>query len=237
VAGLVRLLRAPDARPFRALGVTYLLLAGCYLLAGGKAYYLAGAYPVLLAAGGIATDGWLRRDTGRTRARRLAAALAFAALTGAVVGLAVLPARWLGPVLLVNPDAGETVGWPALTRDVARAWAELPAAERSHAVVLAGNYGEAGAIQRFGPQFGLPVPYSGHNAYADWAVPPDGATTAVVIGYSERRLSRLFARCTVAGHVDNGQGLDNGEQGGPIWICRDPRRPWSVAWPDIRHLG
>src|SRR5262249_48129848 len=104
VAGLVRLSRAPDARPFRAFGVAYLLLAACYLLAGGKAYYLAGAYPVLLAAGGIATDGWLRRGTGRARARWLAAALAFSAVAGAAVGLAVLPARWLGPVLTVNPD-------------------------------------------------------------------------------------------------------------------------------------
>ena len=237
VAGLVRLLRAPDARPFRAFGVAYLLLAACYLLAGGKAYYLAGAYPVLLAAGGIATDGWLRRGTGPARARGLTAALTIAAVTGAAIGLAVLPARWLGPVLLVNPDAGETVGWPALTREVAHAWAGLPAAERGNAVILAGNYGEAGAIQRFGPRYGLPVPYSGHNAYADWAVPPDSATTAVVIGYSDWRLSRLFARCTVAGQVDNGQGLANDEQGNPIWVCRDPRRPWSVAWPDLRHLG
>jgi 4-amino-4-deoxy-L-arabinose transferase-like glycosyltransferase len=238
VAGLVRLLRTPQARPFRAFGVAYLLLAACYLLSGGKAYYLAGAYPVLLAAGGLAVDGWLRRGTGRLRVRLLAAAVGFSALVGAVVGLAVLPARWLGPVLVVNPDAGETVGWPALTRDVAQVWAGLDAAEQARAVILAANYGEAGAIQRYGPRYGLPVPYSGHNAYAEWAVPPDSATTAVVIGYSDsRRLGRLFARCTLAGRVDNTQGVDNDEQGGPIWVCRQPLRPWSLAWADVRHLG
>jgi hypothetical protein len=41
---------------------------------------------------------------------------------------------------------------------------------------------------------------------------------------------------TLAGRVDNGVGLDNEEQGGPIWVCRGMRVPWSRAWPGLRHL-
>jgi 4-amino-4-deoxy-L-arabinose transferase-like glycosyltransferase len=238
VAGLVRLFRGTEGRPFRAFGVMYLVLAAGYLATGGKAYYLAGAYPVLLASGAIAVDGWLRRGAGRLRATLLAVAIGLSAVVGAVVGLSVLPASRLGPVLAVNPDAGEMVGWPELTAAVAAAWYGLPESDRARAVVLTANYGEAGALQRYGPQRGLPRPYSGHNGFADWGVPPDPATVAVVLGYRPQRLvGSVFARCEQVGRVDNGQGVDNEEQGGPVLVCRDPLRPWSSMWPDLRHLG
>lgn len=237
VAGLLRLLRSPAARPFRAFGLAYLLLAAVYLVSGGKAYYLAGAYPVLLAAGGIATDGWLRRGAGRFRAALLATAIGLSAVTAAVVGLALLPVRQLGPVLAVNPDAGEMVGWPAFTGTVAAVWQGLPAADRDHAVIFTGNYGEAGALLRYGPDHGLPAPYSGHNGFADWAVPPDSATVAVVVGLDRARLAAFFGRCDSPGVIDNGLGLDNDEQGAQVYVCRDPRRPWSAMWPQLRHLG
>jgi hypothetical protein len=192
---------------------------------------------VLLAAGAVAADGWLDRAAGRARATLLAVAIGLSAVVGAVVGLAVLPASRLGPVLAVNPDAGEMVGWPAFTDAVARAWTGLPAAEGDRAVILTGNYGEAGAIVRYGPERGLPAPYSGHNGFAYWGMPPDSATTVVAVGYGRDELDRDFARCTVSGLVDNGLGLDNDEQGGPIVVCRDPRRPWSQLWPELEHLG
>lgn len=237
VAGLVRLLRTPDARPFRAFGLAYLLLAAVYLVSGGKAYYLAGAYPVLLAAGAVGTDHWLRHGAVRRRQILLAVCIGLSAVVGAVVGLAVLPVRNLGPVLAVNPDAGEMVGWPAFTGTVAGAWNGLPAADRARAVILTQNYGEAGAVDRYGPDRGLPPAYSGHNGFGYWAVPPDTATTAVVTGYNRTDVDFYFSRCDAAGVVDNGLGVDNDEQGGTVWVCHDPRRAWSALWPELKHLG
>jgi hypothetical protein len=170
LAGLRRLLRDPDARPYRAFGLGYLLLGAVYLVAGGKAYYLAGMYPVLIAAGGIAVDGWLRRAAERGRGRnlrtRLTVAIGLTAVINALVGLALLPTSALGPVLAVNPDAGEMVGWPRFADAVASAWNLLPPGERGQAVILARNYGEAGALLRYGPERHLPAPYSGHNGFA-----------------------------------------------------------------------
>ena len=135
----------------------------------------------------------------------------------------------------MNGDIAETVGWPRFADTVAGVWASLPAAERERAVVFTGNYGEAGAIDRFGPERGLPRAYSGHNGYAYWDVPPDSATTAVVIGVPEP--TRFFGRCERAATVDNGVGVDNEEQGRTVWVCRDPVRPWSALWPQLRHLS
>jgi Dolichyl-phosphate-mannose-protein mannosyltransferase len=235
IAGLVRLLRSGPGRPFRFLGLTYLLLAAVYLLAGGKAYYLAGMYPALFAAGAIATDGWLRDLPGRIRL--LGAALALSLAVGAVIGLAVLPARALSPVLAVNPDAGEQVAWPRYVDQIAAVWNQLPSSQRATGLVLTQNYGEAGAIDRYGRSRGLPAAYSGHNGFADWAQPFGQAGPVVVVGYADdTERARLFGACQQRATLDNGLGLDTQEQGVPVWVCGQPPRPWSQTWDDVRHL-
>lgn len=238
VAGLVRLLRAPQARPFRFLGVGYLVLAGLFLLTGGKAYYLAGAYPALLASGGIAADGWLAGGARQLRRGLLIAAVALSAVVGAVVGLAVLPPRALGPVLAVNPDAGEQLAWPRFADTVAGVWDGLSPSEQGLAVIVTANYGEAGALERYGPARGLPLPYSGHNGFARWRVPAGAAGPVVVVGYRNPAvLGRFFASCQQRATVDNGLDLDTEEQGMPVWVCGAPVKPWAQLWPELTHLG
>ncbi|HEX6755121.1 MAG TPA: glycosyltransferase family 39 protein [Mycobacteriales bacterium] len=237
VAGLVRLLRSPQVRDFRFLGVAYLLLAGVYLVVGGKAYYLAGAYPALLASGAVAVDGWLSRG-GQARRRLVATAVALTAVVGAVVGLAVLPQRALAPVLAVNPDAGEQVGWPAFTDTVAGVWKGLSSADRDRGLILTANYGEAGAIFRYGPERGLPPAYSGHNGFGLWAVPTGKAGPIVLVGYAnQQRRDALFRNCQQRATIDNGLGLDTEEQGVPVWVCAEPAGSWFEIWPRVRHLG
>lgn len=90
---------------------------------------------------------------------------------GAAIALPVLPVARVEPVVGVNPDVGETIGWPELAATVAEVHRDLPTAERS--VILTRNYGEAGAIDRNGPRLGLPPAYSGHNGYWEWGPPPD----------------------------------------------------------------
>lgn len=231
--GWWRLARAPDLRPWRAFAVAYVLLALVFLLGGGKPYYLAGLYPVLLAAGAAPALAWVRSAAGRTRTLVVALVLS---LAGAVVlMLPVLPERWLAatPVVEVNYDAGETVGWPAFAATVAGVRATVAADER--VAVLTRNYGQAGAVDRFLPD--LAPAHSGHNAYWDWGPPPDGATTVIVVGYGEEELRRWFADVRPAARIDNGVGLDNDEQGTPVWLARDLRAPWAQLWPQLRRLG
>lgn len=100
--------------------------------------------------------------------------------------------------------------------------------------ILTRNYGEAGAIDRFGPPLGLPHAYSGHNAYGDWGPPPNGSAPVITVGYN---LVPHLRGCTVAARIDNHAGVDNDERGAPVMICQGPRRPWSREWPALRHLG
>lgn len=161
------------------------------------------------------------------------------AVISAVVFLPVVPVQHLAatPVVDANYDAGETVGWAAFAGTVAGVHAGLPTEERAGAVVLTRNYGQAGAIDRYRAELGLPPDYSGHNGYAEWGPPPGDARTVIVVGYDRESLQRWFRSVEPAARIDNGVGLANDEQGAPVWICRDRLVPWDQLWPRVRHLG
>jgi hypothetical protein len=235
VAGLVRLWREPR---LRGLALTWPVLALVFLLTGGKPYYLAGLYPLLLAAGAGPAVTWARRS--RARARLLAGAVALSGVVAAFIALPALPPGRLGPVVAMNEDVAEMVGWPALVRSVAEVYDDVPGG----GILLTANYGEAGAIDRFGPALGLPHAYSGHNGYADWGPPRlddatalGGAGAVVTVGLSREELLEWFGSCELAARIDNGVGVDNEEQGAPVHVCRDQLAGWEELWPRIRRLG
>jgi hypothetical protein len=233
--GWWRLARDPGLRTWRAFAVAYVLVAAVFLVTGGKPYYLAGFFPVLLAAGAPAVVGWVQRRATAVRSALVAVALAASLAMSALLMLPLVPADELAqtPIPDIHYDAGETVGWPEFAATVAAVHARVPAAER--VAVLTGNYGEAGAVDRFLPA--LAPAHSGHNSYWTWGPPPDEAGTLIVIGAEEAQLRRWFGEVELAARIDNGLGLDNDEQGEPVWLVRDRREPWSQIWPQLRHIG
>ncbi|HEX6712506.1 MAG TPA: glycosyltransferase family 39 protein [Thermoleophilaceae bacterium] len=237
IKGLLWLVRAPEARRFRWLGFAYVALLVLCVAGGAKEYYAVGFYPALFAAGGITLESWLRRPRAPLAFGGL---VAVSAAVGAVIAFPVIPASSVGdsPVTAINEDALETIGWPRFTDWVAGEWRGLPATARRRGVIVTVNYGEAGAIERFGPSRGLPRAYSGHNSFASFGRPPDGAAPVVVVGdYGMSFLESHFRGCRVVSHFDNGYGVDNEEQGAPLTVCTAPREPWRTLWPKLHHLN
>lgn len=238
VAGLVRLLRTPAARPFRAFGVAYLAMFVLVLAGGGNALYLVDGFPALFAAGAIATGGWLARARSRLRPALVSAAVVLAVVSGALLGLPLIPVDSLreSPTLAVYEEPGETVGWPQLAETVTAAYRALPDQDRARAVVVATNYGEAGALDRYGR---LPV-FSGHNGFYEWGPPPEDNDLAIVVGGDPGVPLQWTNACRELRQIavlDNGYGLANDEQGRPVWLCRGLTAPWSKVWPAVRRLN
>ena len=235
IAGLVSLFRDPALRSARFLGWAWVVLAVVFMATAGKPYYLAGLLPALIGAGALKVDGWLERGRPPTRRAALVGAVALSGVIGGVIALPVLPADRSDPVLAVNEDVGETIGWPELAWTVARVHRALTSPDR--AVILTGNYGQAGAIDRYGSALGLPPAHSGHNAYGDWGPPPAGGAPVIVVGRRAGEMAAHFRDCAPAARIDNRAGVDNEERGAPVVVCSGPRRPWAETWPALRHLG
>lgn len=232
VAGIVQLWRSPDLRWARSVVVAYVGMAGCVLALGGKSYYVLPLLLVLLAAG---TPSVVRAVSGRV----LTAVVVVAAAVNVVAALPVLPPSALGPVDAMNAEQGAQVGWESLTATVAQAWVTIPPDERGSALIYTTNYGEAGAITRHGPAYGLPAAYSAHMSYADWGPPSDALSGPVVVVAHERNraANRYFTECEFVAAIDNGFGLDNGEQGIWVRVCAGPTAPWAELWPALRHTS
>ncbi|WP_182887642.1 glycosyltransferase family 39 protein [Microbispora sp. H10885] len=226
VTGWLRLWRD---RRVRSLALAYPVACALVLLSGGRPDYTGAFLLYLFAAGCVTAAGWRRRTV-------LVVALAANAVVAVVLALPVVPAASLAgtPVAAINEVARESVGMRDLAAQVGQVVGTLPADERAGAVLLAGNYGEAGALRRWAGDFGLPAVYSGHNELWWWGPPPEGTRVAVSVGYPPGRLRTVFADCSVAGTVT---GMPGEEQGVPITVCRDPLRPWRDLWPLARHYS
>jgi hypothetical protein len=225
--GAVALWRTPGRR---WLAVAAALLVVLLLLTGGKPYYVLGLVPALVAAGVPVCRRW----AGERRGRRatLVGLVATNAVIGAFIGLPLLPAA-LAPVDVVY-DHGEQVGWAELADAVASA-----AADSDAELVLAGNYGEAGALDR-AARSGVPLPpvASGHNGYWWWSEPdPDPQRVLAVGWWRDEQLAVWFDRCDPVGTVSNDAGVDNDEAGVPLRACSGPLLPWPQLWQDVRRLG
>jgi 4-amino-4-deoxy-L-arabinose transferase-like glycosyltransferase len=227
VAGFLRLWRMPWAR---SVALAYPVLCVVVLAVGGKSYYALPLLLVLVAAGSEPALAWI------TRHRPVAiTGLVLTVVTSALFTLPVLPASAVDFVIPVNKEQGEQIGWPTMASAVATAWERIPSDQRSSATLFAGNYGEAGALVRYGPSHGLPQVYSSHMSFADWQQPPDTNTGPVLLVESERSLGfeEHFQSCTQVGTVDN--IVSNDEDGAAIVQCAGPTEPWSILWPKLRR--
>lgn len=243
LAGLAWLAFAGVAVRYRVIAWWFLAAFLLFWMARGRGYYLAPAYPMLLAAGAVASEQWLqRRKPAARRVSRIAIgiALAGALLTGALVGLPWAPVNSTGwrIALAAHDNFAEQVGWPAYVAQVATVYRSLPPAERTHTGIYANNYGEAGAIDLYGPGYDLPRAISPVNSFwfRGYGTPPP--TTVIVLGDDAQGMRDTPATCALAARFHNPQHVENEETSHPdIYVCRDLRVPWSRLWPAKPSYG
>jgi Dolichyl-phosphate-mannose-protein mannosyltransferase len=245
LSGLYFLVVPERGLRFRAIAWAYLLLYAAFVILKGKSYYIVPIFPALFAAGGVQLESvsyWGWRQSIRYA---LPAAVLIEGLIAAPMVLPVLPVEtfiryehWLG----AKPVATETrrmnnlpqtyadmFGWPEMAATVAKVYWSLAPADRSQAAIFASNYGEAAAIDFFGPRYRLPNAISGHMSYDLWG--PRGATgkVLIVIAPGGQALRRLFGTVEKAANVGTKYSMP--DEHVAVFVCRDPRMPISQWWP------
>jgi hypothetical protein len=218
---------------FRAAAVTIIAVELFFFLIGGKAYYPAPIYSLAYAAGAV----WFVEVVRWRWIRRLAVAGAVAlTLVLLPIGLPILPAKAMADsgIWKARKDFADMYGWPDLVQQVTTVYHNLPLADRGSVMILASNYGEAGALDFYG--HGLPPVVSAHLTYYYWAPAHMAPSTVIVVGYPRQFLAAFFGDIQQAGTITNSYGLRNEEYGKPIWICRSPFVPLDRAWPRLKAL-
>jgi len=234
IAGFVRLFRDPAWRPVRAIAWAYPVVCVIVLVTGGQMYYTFGLMAFGYAAGCVVVARWARGHAGRWG--WVAAGLAVNVVVASVISLPLIPLGSLpGWIAQTNQTTRDSIGWPTYVRQVADVYRSLPADDRVDAVLFTGNYGEAGSLDRYGAQYGLPSVYSGQNELHRFGPPPDSATVAIEVSEGRPDLARYFDSCVRAGRLDNGVGVDNEEQDAAITVCRGRHGSWRDFWPDLQH--
>jgi len=240
IGGLVAFLR--NSR-YRMLAWMYLIPLAMFIFAQGRGYYMAAAYPMLLAMGAVAGERWIASLPRRGRRSIEIIFFTGLAVCGAYVCALILPLQSKGPLrefaLQRNDDLREEFGWEEVVKTVACIRDSLPPEQQTDYGVLVGNYGEQGAIEMLGTPYHLPTPISLTNSawLRDYPVQPP--TTLIVVGVSREDAQKIFAGCRLAGHNGNIEGVRNEEsQYHPdIFVCGAPRLPWPEFWKKYQSFG
>lgn len=243
LSGLYFVFFGDSGRRWRILGWMAVVPFVIFVFANGRGYYAAPLYPMLLAAGSVQWQHWLDRHSPRMRRAGWAVGVALL-LCGMVVLRICLPlaavnsSHW-ALINGFNPDFREEFGWPELARENARIWQILTAQEREHAVIFAGNYGEAGALELYGPQYGLPPVISTINSF--WLRGPGDVVPQVMIvnGSSRKFWGNVCDSLELAGHTGNDAHIANeeSEDHPDIFVCRGLRKPLDELWPKLPDFG
>ncbi|HXO45617.1 MAG TPA: glycosyltransferase family 39 protein [Candidatus Cybelea sp.] len=252
-AGLAWCFWARAGKPFRFLGWAYLIVMAIFISLGGKSYYALPVYPILIAAGGVAIERLLEPTGLRFMRVALPVLLIIGGLIALPFGVPLLPVGTFVRYSELVPAASavkterdavdaplpqlysDMFGWDTLATTVAQVYQGLPEADRADCGILGGNYGEAAAIDHYGPALGLPKALSGHNSYFYWG--PRGYSGACMIIFGERSgdFIKLFGDVHLAATSTSPYAMPN-EQSVAVYVCRKPIAPLGILWPRFKMI-
>jgi hypothetical protein len=243
IAGLYFLFFKPEGKRYRLIGWMYVIPLVLLLIARGRPYYLAPAYPMLLAVGAVWGERWLETLSPKAADTIRGVVRTSLVISGIVVAALVLPlapagSRWWRIADASNGNSNEEFGWREMADAVVRVRDSL-SSDDAPVGVFAGDAGEAAAINLYGRGRGLPEVISGSNSHwlRGYGNPPP--KTVIAAGFLRADLETVFESCELTDHFIIPFGIENSAIGNhtDIFVCRRPREPWHVFWKRTHWFG
>jgi hypothetical protein len=253
LGGLVWLFFYPAGKPYQFLGWAYLITLGLLLLTSGRTYYLAPAYPVLFAAGGIFWESFTRMLLERSRRWIVIRAVypvilcVFGFMQVPLYLPLLAPETYVAYSQALNLRApkievldrtelpqlfADRFGWVEMADLTAEVFNSLPPEEQAVAAILGNNYGQAGAIDFYGPNLGLPKAISGHQNYFLWGPRGYSGQVVIALGYQQSFLTRYFGSVQASKIFSHPYAMDY--EFFPIYICRQPKASLEDLWSNFK---
>jgi 4-amino-4-deoxy-L-arabinose transferase-like glycosyltransferase len=251
IVGAAGLFVHPTVRRYRLTG--WIALAAFAIIAAlqGKSYYVGPVYPMLYAAGAV-TLQHIARAPLRQVAQWGIGALVFAyGMFTLPFGLPFLPpepmARYAtatgitsavttnrGVVLRLPQDYGDMLGWKELVEAVADVYHALPARDAERMVVYGANYGEAGALDLYGPPLGLPPVVSMAGSFYFFGPGDRPGEVMLFVGVEPEDIEDLCGALEVTRFTQEWTVEENDV---PMMVCREPNRTVQEVWEMNREAG
>jgi hypothetical protein len=247
LAGLGLLVLSKAYRKYQVLGWCYLAALVLFVVTGGKTYYLASAYTMLLAFGAL----WFEKTLSRKALRvALVTLIVAGGLVTLPVALPILPVEAhirYSAALGLKPNAGgerhrvgrlsqyyaSMFGWENLVAEVARVYGSLPPEDRAKCGIFCMDYHQAGAIDFLGKKYGLPDAASGHNNYWLWG-PRSSWEVEIVINRGPGDLANAFEQVSQEGFIHDETGyVQPSENDLGVYVVRKPKKP--LVWAAVKH--
>jgi hypothetical protein len=263
LAGLTWYLFSRKGFPFRILGIIYLSVFALLVATGNaKPSYLAPAYPMLFASGALVLERSTAKISGRflgvslmTHARGAVVALVLAGgVAIAPLALPVLPVEKYinyaaaldsAPSTEERHEVGELGqffadmhGWEEIVATVAKVYGQVKPeddlSDKKRWAVLAGNYGNAGAIDFLGKEYGLPPAISGHNNYWLWGPGDPPPENLIILGGRVEDYLGLCGEARQADTIECGYCMPY-ENNRPVIVCKDLQVDPVKWWSEMKH--
>ena len=244
LAGLGWLFFGRGGRRYRVLGWAYLVTLAFFMAQHGKDYYVAPAYPMLLAAGGVVWEAWIER----TQRAWLKPVLALVLIVPAVVFMPLIapvisPEQFVAFTRAIHftPPVSEhsharsplpqyysdELGWEAMVAEVARVYHSLPSEVQAKTAIKADDYGQAGAIDYYGPKYGLPNAICEHQNYWYWGTHGYTGESIIVMGEGDpEHLAQLTEHSEKVGHFEYPYALEDFD----IYYVQGLKVPLQQLW-------
>jgi hypothetical protein len=254
--GLLFYLFSREAKPFRAFGWAFVITITFFLLTHGKDYYSAPVYAIVLAAGAVAAEHLLSsaRFARHPVFRRI---LKPVLLFWLILGIA-LPLPIVLPILPIenyikyqahmpfpvphseNSQLGSALpqyyvdefNWQEMVQAVARVYHSLTPEEQAKTAIFTDNYGEAAAIDFFGPRYGLPKAICGHQSYFLWGPRDYTGEIVIRVGAPLAGVKPAYASAVVAATIDNPYAYEYETR--PILLCRGRKENFQTHWANVK---
>ncbi|NJD76385.1 MAG: glycosyltransferase family 39 protein [Candidatus Methanoperedens sp.] len=248
VAGLWFFFFHEQGKRYRMFGIAYMVILGVMLVTNSKVYYIQAYYPMLFAGGAVF---WDKLWQGKHYTKWLKSTyLAILVIGGAALAPMMLPVLSVDDFLsyqhalgIETPKTevghvgplpqwyGDMFGWSEMVETVAKVYNNLPPQERAKAAIAAVNYGEAGAIDFFGPGYGIPKAISGHQNYYLWGPRNYTGDVIILLGFPFELANQKCGGVEEAGKVGHPYAM--AEEHYTIFICRD--YALQENWPEWKH--
>jgi hypothetical protein len=249
LAGLWRLSLRPSLPHLHLFPIAYGVMIALVYVVHGKAYYLAPIYPVLLANGALVIEDWLTRPAYRQVALSVVAGAG--ALTAPLVLPILPPGDWASYAHALGASSrtsatqthdqgvlpqhlADMLGWREMAKKVSAVYNALPPGQRAKAIFFGRNYGEAAAIDVYGPALHGPPAISGHNNYYLWGPRGYDGSVVIVVGGDPVQYAKVYQRIERVGELNSPYAVPS-ETNIPIYVLRGPRIPFTRLWPRLKH--